>query len=211
MSHDDFAFEPVEGLPEAPPAGEEILWQGKPDWRRMAVEVFGLKWVAGYFVILFGWRTMSGAATLPLLDSAIAASFFLVLGLAACGFLALVAWMQAATTVYTVTSRRVAMRIGAALTLTLNLPYRHILNAGVRHAKDGSGTIALEMTGDGDTLGYMMTWPHVRPWHVRNVQPALRCIPEVDAVAAILAEAAEAEISTPRVARQTAPAALAAE
>lgn len=211
MSQDDFAFEPVEGLPEALPAGEEILWHGKPDWRRMAVEVFGLKWVAGYFVLLFAWRTVAGAATLPWVDSAIAASFFLVMGLVACGFLALVAWMQAVTTVYTVTNRRVAMRIGAALTLTLNLPYRHILNAGVHHGAGGTGTIALEMSGNGDTLGYLMTWPHVRPWHVRNVQPALRCIPEVDTVAALLAEAAEAEISTPRVARHPAPAALAAE
>jgi hypothetical protein len=31
MEHDDFAVEPVRGLPEKPPAGEIILWQGRPD------------------------------------------------------------------------------------------------------------------------------------------------------------------------------------
>jgi len=30
--HDDFAGEPVRGLPEKLPAGERILWQGMPDW-----------------------------------------------------------------------------------------------------------------------------------------------------------------------------------
>ncbi len=29
--HDDFAFDPLPGLPEALPAGENILWQGRPD------------------------------------------------------------------------------------------------------------------------------------------------------------------------------------
>ncbi|MEO0720506.1 MAG: PH domain-containing protein, partial [Pseudomonadota bacterium] len=28
MPHDDFEIEPVSGLPEAPPEGEHILWQG---------------------------------------------------------------------------------------------------------------------------------------------------------------------------------------
>ena len=29
MSHDDFAAEPINGLPELPPRGEVILWQGR--------------------------------------------------------------------------------------------------------------------------------------------------------------------------------------
>jgi hypothetical protein len=31
MPHDDFAFEPVKGLPELPPEGEHLLWQGRPN------------------------------------------------------------------------------------------------------------------------------------------------------------------------------------
>ena len=38
MSHDDFAAEPINGLPELPPRGEVILWQGRPNWFRLTVE-----------------------------------------------------------------------------------------------------------------------------------------------------------------------------
>ena len=41
------------------------------------------------------------------------------------------AWMQARATVYTITTARVAMRIGAALTMTLNLPLPAIATAGL--------------------------------------------------------------------------------
>ena len=35
--HDDFAFDRMPGLPERPPRGELILWQGRPDtWRPCA-------------------------------------------------------------------------------------------------------------------------------------------------------------------------------
>ncbi len=56
MSHDDFKFEPVPGLPEALPEGEHILWQGAPDARHLARDAWGLRWVAGYFVLLAVWR-----------------------------------------------------------------------------------------------------------------------------------------------------------
>ncbi|MEO1362599.1 MAG: PH domain-containing protein, partial [Pseudomonadota bacterium] len=38
MPHDDFEIEPVAGLPEAPPEGEQILWQGRPDTWALARE-----------------------------------------------------------------------------------------------------------------------------------------------------------------------------
>ena len=47
----------------------------------------------------------------------------------------------------------------------------------------------------------MILWPHVRPWHVRETQPALRCIPDAAKVAAILAEAAETRVSRPTLER----------
>ena len=31
--HDDFAFEPVRGLPAVLPPGERMLWQGAPRWQ----------------------------------------------------------------------------------------------------------------------------------------------------------------------------------
>lgn len=210
--HDDFASEPVRGLPEALPEGEHILWQGQPAWWPLLTESLSLWWVAGYFAFLFVWRTVAGAATESWVQSATAASFFLVLGLIVCALLLIVAIMQAKSTVYTITNKRVAMRIGAALTMTLNLPFRKIANASLGLRKDGHGSIALElMEDDGARLSYIMTWPHVRPWHLKQTQPALRCIPEARRVAAILSEAAQTAVAEPVIERIVAPRPVAAE
>jgi hypothetical protein len=53
------------------------------------------------------------------------------------------------------------------------------------------------MKDDGARLSYLLTWPHVRPWKMKHTQPALRCIPDARAIAAILAEAAETAVSEP--------------
>ncbi|MEY8841960.1 photosynthetic complex putative assembly protein PuhB [Cribrihabitans sp. XS_ASV171] len=210
MSHDDFAFEPVEGLPERPPEGERILWQGRPDWWALTCRALSLYWVAGYFLALALWRfaTMVDQAGVA---NAFAASFpFLILGGIVCLLLAAFGFIQARATVYPITNRRAAMRIGAALTVTFNLPFRQLGNASLDLRRNGTGTIALEMKGD-TRLSYLIFWPHVRPWVIRRTQPALRCIPEAETVARLLAEAAEAEIATPQVARHTPQPAFAAE
>lgn len=198
--HDDFQTEPVRGLPENLPEGEEILWQGQPNWWALVQEALSLRWVAGYFVFLFAWRTIGGAATESWVQSATTASFFLVLGAIVCALLIVVAFVQAKATVYTITNRRVAMRIGAALTLTLNLPFKQLLNAELGLRKSGCGSIALEMNPEGGMgFSYVLTWPHVRPWKMKDPQPSLRCIPDAKAVAAILAEAAQTAVSAPHI------------
>ena len=203
MSHDDFAVEPIRGLPERPPEGEEILWQGRPDTWRLAVESLSLYWVAAYFVLFFGWRALVAGAEVPFWEAVRIGSPFLVMGAVACGLLWLIALIQARSTVYTVTNRRVAMRIGAALTVTLNLPYRWIGAANLDLRQGGTGTIALSLLGD-TRLSYANTWPHVRPWYMANTQPALRCIPDAQNVAKILSEAAEQRLAEPAV-RKVAP------
>lgn len=210
MSHDDFEIEPVEGLPEEPPRGEQILWQGRPDWWRLSIEALSLKWVAGYFALLAIWRFVSVIDLMPLGRTIGSAVPFVVLGLVVCGLLMLVAYVQARATMYTVTDARVVMRIGAALTVTLNLPYTQVGNAMLDLRKAGTGTIALETMGD-TKLSYLVCWPHVRPWHIKRTQPALRCIPEAEKVAHLLAEAAEARVSVPKVTRQMPQTAVAAE
>lgn len=213
MSDDDFNFEPVRGLPERLPPDEHILWQGAPDAGRLAVEALGLRWILGYFALIIVWRVVAslsaGAAVPEALGHAVP---FLVIAAVAAGLIRLIAWVQARATVYTLTNKRVAMRIGAALTMTLNLPYTWIGNASVDVRKGGSGTIAFELIGD-TRLSYLMTWPHVRPWRMARTQPALRCIPNAESVARIFAEAAETRISAPQVkaAPAATPAAVAAE
>lgn len=199
--HDDFAMEPVPGLPEAPPKGEEVLWQGRPDTWALACEALGLKWVAGYFVALAVWRVFAvsdGSA-----GSVVAIMLpYLAVGAVTCGILLVLAAVYARTTVYTLTTARVAMRIGAALTVTLNLPYTQIANASLDLKRRGTGTIALETLGD-TRLAYLVCWPHVRPWYLSRTQPALRCIPDAARVAQMLSEAAETRVSQPVIARNT--------
>ncbi|MEL7026337.1 MAG: photosynthetic complex putative assembly protein PuhB [Pseudomonadota bacterium] len=196
---DDFAFEPIPGLPEALPKNEIILWQGRPSTLALARESLGLTWIVGYFALLAFWRVGVSAADIgwgPALPQALP---FVALGLIAAGIILGVAWVQARSTIYTITTARVAMRIGAALTLTLNLPFSKIASADLSLRRGGTGTIAITTKGD-TRLSYMVLWPHIRPWRMRQPEPALRAIPNAEQVAQILADAAETHISQPVIA-----------
>lgn len=207
--HDDFATEPVPGLPEALPKGEVVLWQGRPDATRLARDSLGLTWVAGYFAVLAFARTMASLADFAWRDALGHAAPLVLAGVLACGIIWVFAWVQARATLYTVTTARVAMRVGAALSLTLNLPFRRIEGADLSLHADGTGTIAFRTLGE-TRLSYLVLWPHVRPWRMRSTQPAFRAIPDAARVAAIVAEAAETKISEPVVTAAGA-AAIAAE
>lgn len=198
MHHDDFNFEPVRGLPEALPEDEHILWQGSPDPLRLAKDAWALNWIIGYFVVLTLWRIGASSASVPISEALLHGVPFVLAGVAAILIILLIATVQARTTVYTLTNKRVAMRIGAALTMTLNLPYICIGNADVALRKSGHGTITFELLGE-TRLSYLMTWPHVRPWYMSRTQPALRAIPDAAQVAKIFADAAETRVSEPRV------------
>lgn len=211
MQHDDFKFEPVWGLPEELPEDEHILWQGQPNPRRLAQEAWKLNWILAYFVGLAVLRTTLSTAQVPLTEAMGHGLPFLIAGLVAALLILGMATIQARSTVYTLTNKRVCMRIGAALTMTLNLPYVCIANADAKVRASGYGTIALELLGE-TRLSYLMTWPHTRPWHLSRTQPALRAIPNAGYVAALFAEAAETRVSQPQVVRlEGAPDAIAAE
>jgi membrane protein YdbS with pleckstrin-like domain len=205
MPHDDFAVEPVTGLPEKPPSGEVILWQGKPDPLVLAKEALNLWWIAGYFGLLAAWRVGVSSVDMGLLPALPLALPFLILGLITCGILLLIAWVQAKVTVYTITTERVAMRVGAALTITLNLPFSRIAAADLDLRRSGTGTIAFRTAGE-TRLSYLVLWPHVRPWRIRHAQPALRCIPEARKVADLISDAVETRIEKPEIGFRTGPA-----
>ena len=201
MPHDDFAFEPVKGLPEQPPMDEQILWQGRPDTWRLAREAFKLGWISAYFLVVIAWRFSVGV-----IQGGVAGGFayglpYALLWAAAVVVLGL-AWVQARSTVYTITTARVAMRIGAALNVTLNIPFRQLAAADLSETRGGVGTIALQTLGE-TRFSYLVLWPHCRPWHVSRTQPALRAIPDAQTVAQILADAAEARVAQPVLAKIT--------
>jgi hypothetical protein len=191
--HDDFHVEPVRGLPEAPPEGEHILWQGAPSWRALARDALNLYWVVGYFVVLATWRGVVHADRDGWAIGLKAMIPYLVMGLIACAILSGIALILAKTTVYTITNRRVALRIGAALTVTLNVPFTLLAKADLTTHRDGTGTIALDLMDD-TKLSYLICWPHVRPWKISKTQPALRAIPDAKSVAAMLAQAAHTRV-----------------
>jgi hypothetical protein len=197
MSHDDFAFEPVRGLPGHLPEGEEMLWQGAPDWRALARESLLTRWIALWFVLLALWRGLvAGGGVMGFLGAGVP---LLVLGAAAVLILWGIAWVFSRTTVYTITNRRVVMRIGAALPVTFNLPFARIERADLDLRQGGTGTIALHLD-EQSQISYLVAWPHVRPWHMGGRDPALRCIPDAARVAELLGDAAETRLRAPVVA-----------
>jgi hypothetical protein len=188
--HHEHEFEAAPGLPEALPAGERILWQGGPQWSALCLHVFHLRKLAIYFAammvlqVLYLMGEPGAAIGRSLTFSALAAA-------TALGLLAFTAWGVARTTLYTLTSRRVVMRIGIVLTITLNLPLRQVRGADLLAHADGHGDVSLALAGD-KRIGWFHLWPHARPWALRDPQPAMRCIPDAQAVGRRLLDAWQA-------------------
>lgn len=195
----DYDFEPVRGLPELLPASEALLWQGHPDWRPLAIHAFHVRKVVLYFGLVALWSLAASWIDGKGAGSALLATVWILPAtLAALALLAFLAWLSARTTVYSITSKRIVMRIGMALPITINIPFRTIDSIGLRRHRDGSGDIPSSIL-KGYKLAFLVLWPHVRPWHVRNPQPMLRCVPDAERVAQILVRAISAEaVQAPR-------------
>lgn len=179
-------FEPVRGLPELLPPGEQLLWQGAPRWQSLAIGAFHARKVGLYFAALIAIDAVASLATgRPAGAVAISAAGLVVLALAAVGLLALLAWLTARSTVYSITTRRLVMRFGVALPMSVNLPFSVIESASMRTRADGSSDLPLVLM-PGSRIGYLITWPHVRPWQFARPQPMLRAIPDGERVAALL-------------------------
>lgn len=185
----EYEFEPQYGLPERLPADEHIVWQGSPDVRALAVSAFHTRKLVFYFgllVLACAWPALeSGAGPMALLLSV---KWILPLSLTGLLCVWTLAWMTARTTVYTVTNKRIVMRLGIVLTVTFNLPLKRIAAADVRNLDGGFGDISLALQGD-DRIGWVHLWPSVRPWRINQPEPTLRAIADVQTVAAQLSEA----------------------
>lgn len=183
-------FEPQHGLPERLPAGERILWQGGPLWSLLARRAFHADKVAIYFGVLLAWsfatRLHDGAAPVDALRALGGWSLLAAVGV---GLLLVLAWLSARSTVYTLTDRRIVMRIGIVLTVTYNLPLSRLDGADLRPSGRGAdGEIALALE-PGTRIAWLHLWPHVRPWRVARPQPMLRALADAQSVSALLADA----------------------
>lgn len=182
-------FEAAHGLPEALPANEVQLWQGSPDAWLLARQALHVDVLLVYFGALLAWRGVGSAydgATLG--QTLMAMAGMLPLIVLALGLLGGIAWLMARTTVYTITNKRVVMRVGVVLSITFNLPFAQIASAGWRGRRGDGGDIVLDLAGT-DRIAYLHLWPHARPWQLKRTQPMLRGLSNAKAVAQTLATA----------------------
>ncbi len=171
----------ADGDPMGTPASNErILWKGRPNLPVLTRTAFHMGSYAIYFtmliVIALAFGNTSGAL------------FLACAGMVGALVLQLIAWHCMRSTLYILTDTRLIMRIGMAIEMRINIPLKHI-RAGHLNMRGGDhGDIAVELNGD-RLLGYVLLWPHVRPFHFNHPQPMLRAVPDAQTVAKLLAEA----------------------
>lgn len=186
---DEHDFEPEHGLPERLPAGERVLWQGSPDWRTLAVRSFHVRQLTVYFGVILAARAITvGVQGGSAFDAVVAALWLTPAVALALGLLTGMAWLTSRTTVYTITDKRVVMRIGIVLSLTFNLPFRSITGAGLRAHGDGTGSIPITIASS-EKIAYVHLWPHARPWRVARPEPMLCSVRDAAQVAQTLSHA----------------------
>jgi len=178
----------IRGIAHPLPPDEHLLWEGAPSPGLVARHVFHRWLVIGYFAIVTGWwfvqtiGTVETDAFLPMLGMR------LILAAIVLGTVEFLARTVAATTVYAITSKRLVLKIGMVLPMSINLPFRVVQDAGVGLFRDGSGQISLSLVS-GHRLAYIALWPHCRVFSINKPQPMLRGLSEPDKVAAILRDA----------------------
>lgn len=179
----------IRGIREHLPPGEQVLWQGSPQWLSLAITAFHIRKIALYFALMLGLRLVVQMADGQSLAAAVAGSLGLfAVALAGLGLLVLLAWLSQRTTFYAITSRRVVMRVGIALPIIVNIPLREIQAARLHVYRDGTGDVPFAL-GDEIRLAYAVLWPHVRRWRFSQPEPMFRAIPDALAVAQTLSQA----------------------
>jgi hypothetical protein len=184
-------------LPGPLPEGERVLWQGRPDCHVLARRGFHIRKLAAYLAVLLGWYIATIlAAHEPAREAAISCLRMTCVAATPVLLVWLYCWISSRATTYTITNRRVVMRVGLAVPMTINLPYAKVDGAGLRCWADGFGNIALTMNEVGK-ITYFVLWPHAVPWRMKHPQPALRCVPDAARVAQVLARALAASADMP--------------
>jgi hypothetical protein len=196
----EHATEEIPGIPGRLPEGERLLWQGRPRWWPLAVRAYRVRAAAIYFAVLGLIGLLAGLRDGATVGAALLALVPLgLLGLTAIGLLALLAWLSARATTYSLTTRRAIIQGGAALPVSVNLPFATVASARLRLHGDGTGDIALALAPP-HRVSYALLWPHVRPWRFASPEPGFRAIAEPETVAQILARALAAASGQPAAA-----------
>lgn len=153
----EYEGEPIPGLPGLLPPGERILWQGSPEWRALARTAFHTRLIAGYFAALSALALAFSSAGTGYSGVVMTAT----LGAVGVGLLHLLAYAAARTKIYTLTDRRIVLRIGVAVPKCVNLPLPSIASVDLATRADGTGDLPLTLIG-APKLAYHALWPHAR-------------------------------------------------
>lgn len=175
----------IQGIDEALPEGETLIWEGRPDAGALARHAFKIRWIGGYFLglaLLAAVTADPGAPVLPRV------AWLLVLGAAVVALARGYAELTARSAVYAVTDRRVVMRVGVAFPAVFNLPFARVGGAVSRIRSDGSGDIAFQVAGS-ERIGVLYLWPHVRPGRWTHPEPLFRSLPDAAPVAEVVRDA----------------------
>lgn len=181
--------EPVPGLPERLPAGENLLWQGRPQGRGLTARAMGLRAITWYFGALLalqaGLGFYHGAGLVQITGGLVISG---LIGLVGLGLLWSIGRAAARGAIYSITDKRVVMRVGIALPMILNIPFAVIESvARVTHA-DGTEDVVLRIMKPA-RISWIALWPHVRTASILHPEPMLRALPQADGAAQILARA----------------------
>lgn len=187
----DHELEPAPGLPSELPAGEALLWQGRPHWRALARNTFKGDWVAVYLALFIGIRLVAGLQRGEGAAAFLAAGQALLLALVCLGIVSLLAIGYSRATVYSITSERVVMRIGVAFPLNINLPFKRLASADLKPGGGDVGDVVLQLAGP-DTIAWLYLWPHTHGLHFAKPRPTLLCLPRAQEAAGVLRKAVEA-------------------
>ena len=177
------------GLPEELPHNESLLWQGTPSFDSVLRGSFHFAKLVTYFAALLVVQlVLSLRNGVPVSDAIASTAGFVLLAAAALGLLALYVRLVSRSTMFTLTDRRVVLRTGVAVPVTINLPYSRIEAADLRLHKDGSGDMVL-IPEAGSRVSWLLLWPMVNPLRLWRVRPVLRGIEDATTVARALADA----------------------
>lgn len=171
------------------PAGETVLWRGKPDWRHLALDAFHAPWIALYFVGIGTWHLATTLHDGGTRAGALAAASSVVVPLViSLSLVSLLAWLSARSTAFTLTDRRLVMRYGVALPALVNVPLDLVEAMRVRRGFAGRGDLAFTLPRAG-RLAFHQLWPYARPWYLFPAAPMMRAVPRVAEASAIFASA----------------------
>ena len=184
----------MSGFPGRLPQGERVLWTGAPDWRALARDALHVRGLALYMGALVAAVAVSAVVRgTPAGSVALQTAFAAVVASVPVGLALLYAWLAARGTRYAITDRRVVMRIGVALPMTLNLPFSKIAAADLRRGRGTGGEIRLQVT-ELREISIIVLWPFAR---LGRSAPVLRALPDAEAVAQLLSRALAASMDAP--------------